>query len=165
MPKSNAISVNGIETVEALKENKKNNILANKTNQLRKAYLDKLLAEIQKNSKVDVPEAIVTNEVESRKQRIEQQIKHSGLDLDSYLNIVGQDKEKFLASLTEEARKDIIAVTIIRAVADKEGIVIDDATLEFEYSKMAEDLSEEQWEEFLTNYNPRKDKKQSKNKV
>ena len=31
-----------------------------------------------------------------------------------------------------------------------------------EYSKMAEDLSEEQWEEFLTNYNPRKDKKQSK---
>jgi len=33
-----------------------------------------------------------------------------------------------------------------------------------EYSKMAEDLLEEQWEEFLTNYNPRKDKKQSKNK-
>lgn len=132
------LSLKGIETVEALKESKKANLLANKTAQLRKAYLDKLLAEIQKNSKVDIPEAIVTSEVESRKQRIEQQIKQSGLDLDSYLNIVGQDKEKFLATLTEEARKDIVAVTIIRAVAEKENIVVGDAELEFEYSKMAE---------------------------
>lgn len=132
------LNLNGIETVEALKESKKANLLANKTAQLRKAYLDKLLAEIQKNSKVDIPEAIVTSEVESRKQRIEQQIKQSGLDLDSYLNIVGQDKEKFLATLTEEARKDIVAVTIIRAVAEKENIVVGDAELEFEYSKMAE---------------------------
>lgn len=132
------LSLEGVETVEALKENKKAGLLNNKNNELRKQYLDKLLAEIAKNSKIDIPEVIVTNEVESRKKRIEQQISQSGFDLETYLGIVGQDKETFMKNMTEEARKDIIAVTIIRAVADKEGITVGDEELEFEYAKMAE---------------------------
>lgn len=132
------LNQNGIETVEALKESKKAALLANKTSSLRKQYLDKLLAEIQKHSKVDVPEAIIKNEVESRQKRFEQQIAQSGFDLDTYLNIVGQNKEQFLATIEQEARKDIIAVTIIRAVAEKENVKVGEAELEFEYAKMAQ---------------------------
>ena len=132
------LNIEGVETVEALKANKAQNILVNKTNQLRKEYLDKLLAEIIKNSKIDIPEVIVDNEVKSRKERVEQQIKQSGLDLDTYLSIVGQNKDEFLAKLKEEARKDLLSYTVIRAVSEKENIVIGEEELEFEYAKMAE---------------------------
>ena len=132
------LSISGVETVEALKENKKATLLQNKANQLRGAYLTKVFDAIAKNSTVDIPEAIITSEVDARQKRVEQQMAQNKIDLDTYLSIIGQTKEEFVAKLTEEARRDIINVTILRAVAEKEQIVIGDEEIEFEYAKMAE---------------------------
>ena len=59
-----------------------------------------------------------------------------------------------------------ICAIVMAVIAVREQLILKreykqvSARLYEEYSKLAEDLSEEQWEEFLNNYNPKKNKKQ-----
>ena len=62
----------------------------------------------------------------------------SGFKIDQYLQVIGQTEIQFMEGLKKEAEKNIKAVTILRAIAEKENIVVGDAELEFEYARMAD---------------------------
>lgn len=131
-------NIKGVETVDALKQNKKQELLSKKEREERSRYINALLDAISKDSKIDIPEEAVTSQAESRKHDLEAQMKQSGLTYEQYLSFVGQSDEDFMKTLKDQARVSITNYLIIDEIAKKEDIVINDAELEFEYAKLAD---------------------------
>ena len=81
----------------------------------RDAVLEKLL------DLVDVPlpkEAVVTDELNQRRESIEQQLAYAGLTLDKYLEDEGQTQEEFEADLDRRVRDAVAAQFVLDEVAN-----------------------------------------------
>lgn len=132
------LKLQGVETVEAFRDYKQKELQRAKENEARREYMNKLLEAIAKNSEVDLAKEIVDSQVESRKEDMVKRIQQSGLQLEQYLQILGQTEEQFNAQITEQAIKEVTDYVILNEVGNAEGIEITEADLEFEYAKIAD---------------------------
>ena len=132
------LKVEGIETVEAFRARKEEDLKKQKEQEARREYMGKLIAEIVKNSQIDLAEEIVENQAEARREDMVKRIEQSGLQLEQYLQILGQTQEQFDAQLREQALKETQEYIVLEEIGKAEGIEIDDAQLEFEYAKIAD---------------------------
>ena len=132
------LKVEGIETVEAFRARKEQDLKAQKEAEARREYMGKLIAEIVKNSKIDLANEIVENQVESRREDMVKRIEQSGLKLEQYLQILGQSEEQFVAQLREQALKETQEYVVLEEIAKVEKVEITDKDLELEYAKIAE---------------------------
>ena len=132
-------NIEGVETVEQLKEHLKKQKLAEEERKLKGEYFDKLLLEISKNSKIDVPEEVLNQQVEARKKDFMDRMSQSGLTFEQYLQILGQKEEEFVNQLKENAAKELNNYLVLEEVAKKEGFdKVTDEDVEFELAKLAE---------------------------
>ena len=132
------LKIEGVETVEQLRERKQADLLRSKQVEARREYMGKLLEAISKNSEIDIAQEIVESQTESRKEDMVKRIQQSGLQLEQYLQILGQSEEQFTAQLREQALKETVEYVIINEVGKAENIEITEADLEFEYAKIAD---------------------------
>ncbi len=132
------LNIEKVETLDALRANKKEELLNVAKREARRVFMEKLLEKIEANSKIEIPAAFIESEAISRRKGVESQMAQSGFNLEQYLQVIGQTEEQFMNSLKAEAEKNIKAVTVLREVAKKENIVIGDAELELEFAKMAD---------------------------
>lgn len=132
------LKVEGIETVEAFRARKEEDLKKQKELEARREYMSKLIEEIVKGSKIDLADEIVENQVESRKEDMVKRIEQSGLTLEQYLQILGQKEEQFVAQLREQALRETKEYVVLEEIAKVEKVEITDADLEFEYAKIAE---------------------------
>lgn len=132
------LKVEGIETVEAFRARKEEDLKKTKAQEARRQYMFKLIEEIAKNSEIDLADEIVDNQTESRKEDMIKRIEQSGLKLEQYLQILGQSEEQFVAQLREQALKETREYVVLEEIAKVEKIEITDADLEFEYAKLAD---------------------------
>ena len=131
------LAIKGVETVEALKENKKSELKANKENSAKKEYLTKLYAEIAKGSKIEIPQEMIDEQAQSMKKDMENRMKQSGLTLEQYLQFTGDTEEKFTEKLKADAKKDITNYFILEKVGEVEKLQLSDKDVEEEYKKLA----------------------------
>ena len=129
----------GYETLEALKEGTKKDLLAKKEQDAKRNYLEKLYEAIAKDSKIEIPSEMVDEQAESMKKDMEKRMQQSGLTLETYLQFLGQKEEDFMAKLKEDAKKDITNYFILETVGLKEGLDLSEADLEFEFAKIADE--------------------------
>jgi len=80
----------------------------------RDAVLEKLLERVE----VPLPESIVTDELNQRREGIEQQLSYAGLTLDSYLEDEGQTEEEFEADLDRRVREAVAAQFVLDEIAN-----------------------------------------------
>ena len=132
------LKIQGVEDVAGLKAHKKQELQRNKEIEARREYMGKLIAEIAKGSEVDLADEIIANQVESRKEDMVKRIKQSGLELEQYLQILGQSEEQFEAQIREQAIKEVTEYIVLEEIGKAEQIEITDADLEFEYAKIAD---------------------------
>ena len=132
------LNINGVETVEQLKKNREEGLLKQKENALRREYLDKLIEEIKKVTKFDIPDEIIEEEAEGRRKDLENRIKQSGIDLEQYLSIMRMSEEDLNKQLKEEGRKGLEGFLVVQKVGEVEKLAVTDEELEFELAKMAD---------------------------
>ena len=127
-----------VETIEQLKENRREQLLRQKEGAAKRNYLDKLLEEIKKVSKFDIPEEILTEEVANRQKDLENRLTQSGLNLEQYLALSRLTKEQLDDQLKAEAEKSLQSFLILDGVSQKENITMTDEEFDFELAKMAD---------------------------
>ena len=132
------LNMPNVETVLQLKDSRREQLLKQKENANKSAYLDKLLEEIKKESKFDIPEEIIAEETENRKKDLENRLKQSGLDIEQYLVITRTNEEDLNKQLKAEAEKGLESWLVLDAVGKKENINITEEEVEFELAKMGE---------------------------
>ncbi|HSX67491.1 trigger factor [Nocardioides sp.] len=82
----------------------------------RDAVLEKLLEQVE----IALPESIVTDELNARRQQVEQQLMFAGLSMEKYLEEEGQTQEEFEAELERRVRDAIAAQFILDEVVKAE---------------------------------------------
>ena len=132
------LNMPNVENVEQLKESRKDQLLKQKENANKRAYLDKLFEEIRKDSKFDIPEEILAEESENRKKDLEQRLAQSGINLEQYLVLTRMSEEDVNNQLKAEAQKGLESWLILQEVGKKENINITEEEVEFELAKMAD---------------------------
>ena len=132
------LNMPNVETVAQLKDARRNQLLQQKENANKRAYLDKLLEEIKKEAKFDIPEEILAEETENRKKDLANRLAQSGLDIEQYLVITRMSEEELNNQLKGEAQKGLEAYLVLQTVGQKENIDISEEELEFELAKMAD---------------------------
>lgn len=91
----------------------------------RDAVLEQLLDRVE----VPLPEVVVTDELNARRQNLEQQLAYSGIPMDKYLEDEGQTMEEFEAELERGVRDAVAAQFLLDEIAKKEEFGIDQAEL------------------------------------
>ena len=100
----------------------------------RDAVLEALLERVD----IPLPETVVTDELNSRRQNIEQQLAYAGLTMDKYLEDEGQTAEEFEADLERRVRDAVVAQLLLDEVATKEELGVDQNELQQHLSARAQ---------------------------
>lgn len=93
------------------------------------AARDAVLEVLLENVEIPLPETVVTDELNARRQNIEQQLMYAGLTMDKYLEDEGQTLEEFEADLERRVRDAVAAQFILDEIAKVEEFGIDQAEL------------------------------------
>jgi len=91
----------------------------------RDAVLEQLLEKVE----VPLPETVVTDELNARRQSIEQQLAYAGITMEKYLEDEKTTLEEFEADLDRRVRDAVAAQFILDEIAKKEEFGIDQAEL------------------------------------
>ena len=87
----------------------------------RDAVLEVLLGKVE----IPLPETVVTDELNARRQSVEQQLAYAGLTMDKYLEDEGQTLEEFEADLDRRVREAIAAQFLLDEVAKREELGVE----------------------------------------
>ncbi|MBP5091299.1 MAG: trigger factor [Bacilli bacterium] len=132
------LGIAGVETVEALKEKNKTDILAAKVNDAERAYFSAILAQIVANAKIEIAEDIVVSEAREQEENMKKRIEAQGLTFEQYLEITGEKLENFRKKLEADSRKNLTEFFVLQTIGRNEKLVATDADVEAEIAKMAE---------------------------
>ena len=86
----------------------------------------------------DVPESMVSAEMEHRLQDLAMRLEAQGMDFDSYMAASGQDQEGMVAELRDAAVMATKADLALRGIAEAEGLDATEGDLDEELEKLAE---------------------------
>jgi trigger factor len=86
---------------------------------------------------IEVPESLVQAEVQQRLQDLLLRLQAQGIELGAYLQATGGSQEQLLDDLKATAEEAVRVDLALRAIADAEGIEVDDDDLEAEYAALA----------------------------
>jgi trigger factor len=105
----------------------------------RDAVLEALLERVS----VPLPEAVVTDELNSRRSTVEQQLAYAGITLEKYLEDEGQTEEEFEADLERRVRDAVVAQLLLDEVATKEDLGVSQDELQQHLVRRAQQSGED----------------------
>ena len=93
------------------------------------------LAELVEDS---VPDSMVNGEMSEQLQQLAMRLQGQGMNLETWMQMTGQDPESFTLELREAAERSAKVDLALRAIATTENIEVDDDDIEEELERMAE---------------------------
>jgi len=142
------LDMEGIDSKEKLEEKIKTDITTRKEMETENKYIDQLLEAVSKNVEVDIPEAMVDEEVERLLERYEEQLKMQGMSLDLYYQFTGTTAEDMKKQLEREAYNHVLYRLMLEEVGKLEAVSVTDEEAEKEANELAEKYKMEK-DEFL----------------
>lgn len=117
-----AKDVSEFDTLDEVKEDLRKKIAENKEAKAKTDIENQLLDKVVEGMEAEIPECMFVQRTEEMMQEYSYQLQNSGIDLDTYLQYMGQDKETFKASLREGAEKQVKLSLALTAVIKAENI-------------------------------------------
>ena len=145
------LGMEGITTEEQLKAQISENLMARKEMESENKYFDDLLEAAAKNTKVDVPEAMINDELDRMIKEYEQNLKMQGITLEQFYQFTNSDEEALKGQMREEALKRVTYRLMLEEIAKEEKIEITDEEAKEEVKKLSEKYQMKE-EEFLMNF-------------
>ena len=131
------LGMEGVDSLESLKEEIKTHILARKEVDSENKFIDALLDKVCEGLKVEIPEVMTEEEVSRILRQYEENLKMQGLTLQQFYQFTSSDEATLRDQMKEEANKRILARFALEEIAKAEKIEISDEEAE----KDAEDLA------------------------
>lgn len=131
------LGMEGIDTKEALEAQVKENIKTSKDAKAEEKYIEDLLAEIAKNTEIDVPETMVYDETERMIEQFAEHLSMQGISIDQFYKYTNSSKEALKEQYKEEALKRIKYRLILEQVIKAEKIKITDKDVDKEVEELA----------------------------
>jgi trigger factor len=126
-----------VETLDALKEKIRTRLEDSKKHEAEHHLRDSVVEKAAENAQVEIPEVMVTNEVNRMLQEFEQRLQAQGMNLELYFQFSGQDENALRGQMKEEALNRVKVALTLEAIAKAENIEATDEDVNAELEKMA----------------------------
>ena len=139
------LAMEGIDSKESLEKQLEENIEAHKEQHAEDHYIDELLKKGIENMEVDIPEAMINEELDRMIRQYEENLKMQGLTLEQFYQFTNSDEAALKDQMKEEAEKRVASRLLLEAIKVEEKIEI------------ADDEAKKEAEELAKKYNMEKD--------
>ena len=136
-----SLNLENVASVENLRKYEQKVLETRKLNQAKNVQFQELINKIVEDSKLDLPEVLVTNEVNAMKQQFLSQLEQSGLTKEQYKEITGNDENSFEAEYRKDAETRLKQELVLNAIARKEHLTITKGDLDDYYANVASQYS------------------------
>ncbi|MCF3941910.1 trigger factor [Oceanobacillus alkalisoli] len=126
-----------VETLDEFKTKKKEQMLEERTQAADTAKRESLIEKASDNVEVDIPDAMVENELEQMLAEFEQRLQMQGMTLEMYSQFSGQDEEALREQMKEDAAKRVKTSLTLEAIANAENLEATEEEVDEEIDKMA----------------------------
>ncbi len=138
-----ARDVSDKDTIAELRDDIKNNLIAQKKANADNVFESNLLDKIIDNSPVEIPQCMVDHQVGHIMQDFAQRVSMQGIDMDNYFKLTGETEEGMRERFAPQALRQVKIGLIFDEIAKLEKIEVTDEDLEAEYKKLAEQYNME----------------------
>lgn len=142
-----AQSVTDVKTLDELHDRIRENLKSQKLSNTKRELTEKIVKEAVSRSNVSMPPVMINAEIHSLEENMANRLKQQKLTLDQYLQFSGKDHEAFHEELRPQAEDRIKTVLVLREIATKEGITVDQTEYEQEIEKMVAEFTKDATEE------------------
>ena len=131
-----ARSLGNFQGLEDLKKSIKEGIALEKENKEKDYIRLKIVKEIIRQSKSEVPEKVIAAEVSRMEGEFKQRITQMGLDFDEYLKKIQKKREELHQGWRDQAKERVEVLLAIDAIAKKEGMKLAEEEVRTEAQKV-----------------------------
>ena len=133
-----AKDVSEFDTLDELKADIKKQISDKKESEAKTDFENQLMEQVVENMECEIPECMFEHRTDDMIQDYSYRLKMQGIDLDTYLSYLGQDKDAFKASFRTGAENQVKTSIALEAIVEAENIEVTDEDIEEEIKKLAE---------------------------
>ncbi|MGN5882257.1 trigger factor [Staphylococcus simulans] len=126
------------DNVEEYKQNLRKRLEEEKKVNAENVEKEEAINKAVENAEVDIPEAMINTELNRMMQEFEQRIQQSGLNLETYFQISGQDESQLREQMKDDAEARVKTNLTLTAIANAEDIEASDEDIDKELEAMSE---------------------------
>lgn len=126
-------NIPNVETAEQLIAAVRERLENTKKNQAETAADNSLMDQIVEHTVVDLPEALIEQEVQEQIQQLANQMQQYGISVSQYLAMMGKSADDLKADYREQAVKTVTIRLALEKIAELENIVPDEDAINQEY--------------------------------
>lgn len=127
----------GFEDVSALRRSIMEQAVQNKQQEAADAYADALVQQVIEGMEADIPERMVTSQLDGLMHDLEQQLMQQGATMDAYLEMAGLTRDDLRRQAESSARSSVEFELAMTEIARLEDIRFTDEELEEKYTQMS----------------------------
>ncbi len=110
------------DTLEELRKETRENLEKSTAARNEDVMKNSVLEKVYNSNEIDVPNAMVENEIDNMMREFDDQLKQQGMDLQKYFEYLNKDPKEFRDEIREEAHKRIKTRMIVGRIAELEKI-------------------------------------------
>ncbi|MBE7084075.1 MAG: trigger factor [Clostridiales bacterium] len=127
----------GAESVDAYKKETRERLEKQNADRAERELEDAIVKKITETSDVEIPDALVENQIDRMVQEMEYRLSYQGLKLADYLKYMGKTMDEFRKGYTEQATELVKSQLVIEGIIEREEIVATDEDVEARVAEMA----------------------------
>ncbi len=127
----------GFEDASALRRSIMEQAVQNKQQEAADAYADALVQQVIEGMEADIPERMVTSQLDGLMHDLEQQLMQQGATMDAYLEMAGLTRDDLRRQAESSARSSVEFELAMTEIARLEDIRFTDEELEEKYTQMS----------------------------
>lgn len=132
-----AKTVGEAETLDEFRASLRDELHQRRTAEARGQVLNQIISKVAEGAGLDLPAPMIDDAVENDVRRMRMNLAQQGVSLEAYLRSMEATEEDLRAELRPAATERLRNSLLMRAIAEKEAIAVDDADLDAAISRMA----------------------------
>ena len=125
-------------TVDEYKAEIRERLESQAENRAETAFENEVIEKVVENAEVDIPEAMIEEQIDNMLRDMEMRMMYQGMKLDDYFKYTGQTREQVREMYKPGAEERVKTQLVVAAVMKAEEIKADEAEIDAEIAKYAE---------------------------
>lgn len=126
-----------VDSLDKLKNAIKEHIEGHKVADVEDKYFDECLSKVSEAAKMDVPQEMIDEEVNRMNEDFAKRLEMQGMNIDTYMQVLGMTKDKLNETFLPEAEKRVKYRLVIDAVVKEEKIAVSEKEVDEYLTEMA----------------------------
>ena len=135
-----AKDVSDFDTLDELRADIEKKVSERKQAAADSTVSNRIYDKIAELCEADIPECMFENEVNSSMQQFANRMSSQGINMQQYMQFTGQTPESMRSAFRANAERDVKIRLALEKIAELEGVIIDQAEIDAEYKKFAEEM-------------------------